>query len=54
LGAHTRPRTYPLVVNPIVDGVFLHKTLVDGDNSMNNIFTKTLRKMDSDFSKMTA
>jgi hypothetical protein len=48
------PETYPLVVNPIVDGAFLPKTLVDGGNSLNIIFTKTLRKMGFDFSKMTA
>jgi hypothetical protein len=48
------PRTYPLVVNPIVDGAFLPKTLIDGGSSLNIIFTKTLRKMDFDFNKMTA
>jgi hypothetical protein len=48
------PGTYPLVVNPIVDGVFLPKTLVDGGSSLNIIFTETLRKMDFNFSKMTA
>jgi hypothetical protein len=47
------PRTYPLVVNPIVDGAFLPKTLVDGGSSLNIIFTETLRKMDFGFSKMT-
>jgi hypothetical protein len=44
------PGTYPLVVNPIVDGAFLPKTLIDGDI----IFTETLRKMDFDFNKMIA
>jgi hypothetical protein len=48
------PGTYLLVVNPIVDGTFLPKTLVDGGNSLNIIFTETLRKMDFDFSKVTA
>jgi hypothetical protein len=48
------PRTYPLVVNPIVDGVFLLKTLIDGGSSLNIIFTEMLRKMDFDFNKMTA
>jgi hypothetical protein len=42
-----------LVINPIVDGVFLPKTLNDGGRSLNIIFTETLRKMDFDFSKMT-
>jgi hypothetical protein len=36
------PGTYPLVVNPIVDGVFLPKTLIDGGSSLNIIFTETL------------
>jgi hypothetical protein len=48
------PETYPLVVNPIVDGAFLPKTLIDGGSSMNIIFTEMLRKMDIDFNKMTA
>jgi hypothetical protein len=46
--------TYPLVVNPIVDGAFLSKTLIDGGSSLNIIFIETLRKMDFDFNKMTA
>jgi hypothetical protein len=48
------PGTYTLVVNPIVDGAFLPKTLIDGGSSLNIIFTETLRKMDFDFNKMTA
>jgi hypothetical protein len=46
--------TYPLVVNPIVDSVFLPKTLIDGGSNLNIIFTETIRKMDFDFNKMTA
>jgi hypothetical protein len=46
--------TYLLVVNPIVDGAFLLKTLIDGGSSLNIIFTETLRKMDFNFNKMTA
>jgi hypothetical protein len=46
--------TYPLVVNPIVNRAFLLKTLIDGGSSLNIIFTKTLRKMEFDFNKMTA
>jgi hypothetical protein len=42
-----------LVVNPIVDGAFLPKTLIDGGSSLNIIFKETLRKMDFDFNKMT-
>jgi hypothetical protein len=48
------PGTYPLVVNPIINGAWLPKTLVDGGSSLNIIFTETLRKMEFDFSKMTA
>jgi hypothetical protein len=48
------PGTYPLVVNPIVNGAFLPKTLIDGGSNLNIIFTETLRKMKFDFSKMTA
>jgi hypothetical protein len=47
------PGTYPLVVNPIVDGAFLPKTLTNGGSSLNIIFIETLRKMDFDFNKMT-
>jgi hypothetical protein len=42
-----------LVVNPIVDGAFLHRTLVGEGSNLNIIFTETLKKMDFDFSKMT-
>jgi hypothetical protein len=48
------PGTYPLVVNPIVDGTFLPKTLIDGGNNSNIIFIEMLRKMDFDFCKTTA
>jgi hypothetical protein len=37
-----------------VDGAFLPKTLVDGGSSLNIIFTKTLRRMDFNFNKITA
>jgi hypothetical protein len=42
------PGTYLLVINHIVDGAFLPRTLVE------IIFTETLTKMQFDFSKMTA
>jgi hypothetical protein len=48
------PGTYLLVVNPIVDGAFLPKTLINGGSNLNIIFTETLHKMDIDFNKMTA
>jgi hypothetical protein len=46
------PGTYPLVVNTIVNGAWLPKTLIDGGSSLNIIFTETLHKMEFDFSKM--
>jgi hypothetical protein len=48
------PGTYLLVVNPIVDGAFLPKTLIDRGSSLNVNFTEMLRKMDFNFNKMTA
>jgi hypothetical protein len=51
---HPRPRTYQLVVNPVVDGAFLPKTIIDGGSSLNIILTETLRKMDFNFNKVTA
>jgi hypothetical protein len=48
------PRIYPLIVNPIVDGAILAKTLIDRGSSLNIIFTEMLRKMDFDFNKMIA
>jgi hypothetical protein len=43
-----------LVINPIVNGAFPPKTLIDGGSSLNIIFTETLRKMEFDFNKMNA
>jgi hypothetical protein len=48
------PESYPLVVNPIVDGAFLPKTLIDRGSILNIIFMETLHKMDFNFNKMTA
>jgi hypothetical protein len=39
--------------NPIVNGAFLPKTLIDGGSRLYIIFTETLRKMEFDFNKMT-
>jgi hypothetical protein len=47
------PETYPLVVNPIVKGAWLPKTLIDGGSSLNIIFTEALHKTEFDFNKMT-
>jgi hypothetical protein len=40
------PETYPLVVNPIVDGAFLPKTLINGGNSVDgkNSYEVSIRK----------
>jgi hypothetical protein len=38
----------------LVDGAFLPKTLIDGGNNLNIIFTEMLQKMNFDFNKMTA
>jgi hypothetical protein len=48
------PGAYPLVVNAIVDGAFLPKTLINGGSSLNIIFTGTLLEVDFDLNKMTA
>jgi hypothetical protein len=52
----TFPTPEPIlrVVNPIVNGAWLPKTLIDGGSNLNIIFTEMLRKMEFDFSKMTA
>jgi hypothetical protein len=36
------PGTYPLVINPVVDGAFLLKTLIGGGSSLNIIFIESL------------
>jgi hypothetical protein len=41
------PGSYPLVVEPIVEGVLLPETLIDGGSGLNIIFIDTL-KMDFD------
>jgi hypothetical protein len=47
------PETYLLFINPIVDGAFLPRTLIDGGSILNIILTEMLKKMDFNFSKMT-
>jgi hypothetical protein len=44
--------SYPLVVEPIVEGALLPQTLIDGGSGLNVIFVKTLNKMDFDFKKL--
>jgi hypothetical protein len=45
--------SYPLVVEPTVDGGLLPKTLIDGGSGLNIIFIETLKKMQIDFKKLT-
>jgi hypothetical protein len=42
------PSSYPLVVEPIVEGALLPQTLIDGGSGLNIIF-ETPKKMDFDF-----
>jgi hypothetical protein len=42
------------IPDPIVNGAWLPKTLIDGGSSLNIIFIETLRKMEFDFTEMTA
>jgi hypothetical protein len=42
------PESYPLVVEPIVEGALLPQTLIDGGSGLNVIFVDTLKKMDID------
>jgi hypothetical protein len=45
--------SYPLVVEPIVEGALLAQTLIDGGSGLNVIFVDTLKKMDFDFKRLT-
>jgi hypothetical protein len=45
--------SYPLVVEPIVEGALLPQTLIDGGSGLNIIFVDTLKKMDFDFKRLT-
>jgi hypothetical protein len=47
------PGSYPLVVEPIVEGTLLPQTLIDGGSRLNVIFVDTLKKMDFDFKRLT-
>jgi hypothetical protein len=47
------PGSYPLVVEPIVEGALRPQTLIDGGSGLNIIFVETLKKMDFDFKRMT-
>jgi hypothetical protein len=45
--------SYPLVVEPIVEGALLAQTLIDGGSGLNIIFVDTLKKMDFDFKRLS-
>jgi hypothetical protein len=45
--------SYPLVVEPIVEGALLLQILIDGWSGLNIIFVDTLKKMDFDFKRPT-
>jgi hypothetical protein len=46
------PGSYPLVVEPIVEGALLPQTLIDAGSGLNVIFVDTLKKMDFDFKRL--
>jgi hypothetical protein len=47
------PGSYPLVIEPIIEGALLPQTLIDGGSELNVIFVDTLKKMDFDFKRLT-
>jgi hypothetical protein len=47
------PGSYPLIVDPIIEGALLPQTLIDGGSGLNVIFVNTLKKMDFDFKRLT-
>jgi hypothetical protein len=47
------PGSYPLVVEPIIDGALLPQIIIDGGSGLNIIFVDTLMKMDFDFKRLT-
>jgi hypothetical protein len=44
--------SYPLVIEPIVEGALLPQTLIDGGSGLNIIFVDTLKKMDFNFKSL--
>jgi hypothetical protein len=47
------PGSYPLVIEPIIEGALLPQTLIDGGSGLNVIFVDTLKKMDFKFKRLT-
>jgi hypothetical protein len=46
------PGSYPLVVEPNIEGALLAQTLINGGSALNVIFVSTLKKMDFDFKRL--
>jgi hypothetical protein len=46
------PGSYPLVIEPIIEGALIPQTLIDGGSRLNVIFVNTLKKMDFDFKRL--
>jgi hypothetical protein len=46
------PGRFPLVLRPVVMGSRLNKVLIDGGSGLNVLFTKTLKKMKLDITRM--
>jgi hypothetical protein len=45
--------SYPLVIEPNIEGAQLAQTIIDGGSGLNVIFVDTLKKMDFDFKRLT-
>jgi hypothetical protein len=48
----SEPGRFPLVLKPVVAGSKLNKVLIDGGSGLNVLFTKTLKKMKLDITRM--
>jgi hypothetical protein len=48
----SEPGRFPLVLKPVVTGSKLNKVLIDGGSGLNVLFTKTLKKMKLDITRM--
>jgi hypothetical protein len=48
----SEPGCFPLVLKPVVVGSRLNKVLIDGGSGLNVLFTKTLKKMKLDITRM--
>jgi hypothetical protein len=48
----SEPGRFPLILRPVVTGSRLNKVLIDGGSGFNVLFTKTLKKMKLDITRM--